>query len=116
MLTGCLVGGWGEGVPWSTVHRPRVTALRTCCALHAGGEAIKPLSCPRPRLCRWQVGADLDSVQRVLDVGGLLFFIQLFMAFASLYAALFTFPTEFQVRRVPRVTRHVLRAAARPRE
>lgn len=45
----------------------------------------------------WQIGADLDSVQRVLDVGGLLFFIQLFMAFASLYAALFTFPTEFQM-------------------
>lgn len=37
-------------------------------------------------------------------MGGLLFFIELFMGFASLFAALFTFPSEFQVSgRVSRV-------------
>ncbi|KAG2431027.1 hypothetical protein HYH02_013459 [Chlamydomonas schloesseri] len=45
----------------------------------------------------WQIGADLHSNQAALDVGGLLFFIELFMGFASLFAALFTFPAEFQM-------------------
>ncbi|KXZ52591.1 hypothetical protein GPECTOR_9g636 [Gonium pectorale] len=45
----------------------------------------------------WQRGPDLDSEQAVLDIGGLLFFVELFMGFASLYAALFTFPAEFQL-------------------
>ncbi|KAG2488296.1 hypothetical protein HYH03_013146 [Edaphochlamys debaryana] len=45
----------------------------------------------------WQIGANLDSEQAVLDVGGLLFFMELFMGFASLFAALFTFPAEFQM-------------------
>eukprot|EP00198_Chlamydomonas_reinhardtii_P001397 XP_001690733.1 predicted protein [Chlamydomonas reinhardtii] len=45
----------------------------------------------------WQIGADLHSSQAALDVGGLLFFIELFMGFASLFAALFTFPSEFQM-------------------
>ncbi|KAG2425311.1 hypothetical protein HXX76_013891 [Chlamydomonas incerta] len=45
----------------------------------------------------WQIGADLHSSQAALDVGGLLFFIELFMGFASLFAALFTFPAEFQM-------------------
>ncbi|GFR49801.1 hypothetical protein Agub_g11739, partial [Astrephomene gubernaculifera] len=45
----------------------------------------------------WQIGAHLSSSQAVLDVGGLLFFIELFMGFATLFAALFTFPAEFQM-------------------
>lgn len=50
-------------------------------------------------MCRWQVGGSGTlSVLRVQDIGGLLFFIMLFMAFSSLFAALFTFPSEFQVR------------------
>ncbi|GIL50151.1 hypothetical protein Vafri_6284 [Volvox africanus] len=45
----------------------------------------------------WQIGARLDSTQAALDVGGLLFFVELFMGFATLFAALFTFPLEFQM-------------------
>jgi hypothetical protein len=45
----------------------------------------------------WQIGAHLDSEQALTDVGGLLFFIELFMGFATLFAALFTFPLEFQM-------------------
>ncbi|GIL87008.1 hypothetical protein Vretimale_14202 [Volvox reticuliferus] len=45
----------------------------------------------------WQIGVRLDSTQAVLDVGGLLFFVELFMGFSTLFAALFTFPLEFQM-------------------
>ncbi|GLC39402.1 hypothetical protein PLESTM_000892900 [Pleodorina starrii] len=45
----------------------------------------------------WQQGASLEGQQDVLDVGGLLFFVELFMGFSTLFAALFTFPLEFQM-------------------
>ncbi|EFJ41007.1 hypothetical protein VOLCADRAFT_68689, partial [Volvox carteri f. nagariensis] len=44
----------------------------------------------------WQIGTRLDSRQAALDVGGLLFFVEQFMGFSTLFAALFTFPLEFQ--------------------
>ncbi|GLI63140.1 hypothetical protein VaNZ11_006048 [Volvox africanus] len=45
----------------------------------------------------WQIGTRLNSTQAALDVGGLLFFVELFIGFATLFAALFTFPLEFQM-------------------
>lgn len=44
----------------------------------------------------WQSGQETPLTPTVVrDVGGLLFFIQLFMSFSALFAALFTFPAEF---------------------
>lgn len=45
----------------------------------------------------WQVGQQTMTTTALRDVGGLLFFMELFMSFAALFASLFTFPLEFQM-------------------
>ena len=45
----------------------------------------------------WQRGTQIGDVVAIMDTSGLLFFEMLFMAFASLFAALFTFPQEFRM-------------------
>lgn len=45
----------------------------------------------------WQLGRHVDTTRDVTDIGGLVFFMQIFMAFSALFNALFTFPTEFQM-------------------
>ena len=44
-----------------------------------------------------QSGAGTLSQEACTDVGGLLFFMMIYMAFATLFAAIFTFPLEFSL-------------------
>jgi len=45
----------------------------------------------------WQIGAGQLTPQSAQDIGGVLFFVQLFLSFSAMFQAIFNYPSEFSM-------------------